>query len=159
MRWMINCTPSVVFKANQLSPSHTEMVAHPYWQKWHAIHKSPTGPLWIRKHYYVALLARPLKCNPTNHINFVVFIAPLLLAYIKEIIISGHFVLLCFVLHKGVRPLGVQQNIPVFPPCCAKLLLHPGIPSPSLCASVCHVHLCFPSPYACATYARCNPVR
>lgn len=82
---------------------HTQMIAHSYTESHRVgdIHKAFAHPLCIRKHFDVAVLAGPLKCNPSNQINFLVVIAVLLLAYIKELIISGHFVLLYFVLHLG----------------------------------------------------------
>lgn len=125
-------------------------------------HKALAHPLFVRKHFNVAALAGPLKCNPSNQINFLVFIALLLLAYIKELIISGHFLLLCFVLCEGIGPPWLLWICV----CVFFFFLHVNglvvrllsvSPSPSL-----HGVICVCSPICvcvCVTYVSCIAVR
>lgn len=121
------------------------MIAHSYTESHRVgdIHKAFAHPLCIRKHFNVAVLAGPLKCYPSNQINFLVFIALLLLAYIIELILSGHFLLLYFVLRDGTTKDGLWICVRVFPCCvmffCVSQYLSLSIPLP-LC--VCMAHVC-----------------
>lgn len=120
-------------------------------------HKALAHPLCIRKRFNVAALARPLKRNPCDQINFLVFIAQSLLAYIKELIISGHLLLLYSVLHYAY----------VGPPMCFCMLCHSLVCllfPPSVCVGMARLCL-FPHVCArvcvcvCVTYVRCITVR
>lgn len=101
------------------------------------MHQALAHPPCTRKHFNVAVLAGPLKNNPSNQINFLVFIAPPLLAYIKELIISGHFALLCFVLHRVEDHRGQREHV------CFSVLCH---------APVCFLAFCLPSLVLCLPY-------
>lgn len=125
------------------------MIAHSHAESHRVgdIHKVFTHPLCIRKHFNVSVLAGPLKCYPSNQINFLVFIALLLLAYIKELIISVHFLWQCCVPLWGWRRDECRKFACFSMFCHAhSLLLYPPPTCPSsawhACVSVCVFDIC-----------------
>jgi len=101
------------------------------------------SPFWL-VHWNAIPLNKPV-------LFFFAFIPLSLLAYIKELIISGHFALLYFVLHQGLDHQGHHEHVQVCA-CCV------WSQYPSFFVSVWHVRLCS-HVCACATYVRCNIVR
>lgn len=132
---------------SMLPPPHTDDCALVH--RVGDIHKASAHPPCIRKHFNVAVLAGPLKCNPSNQINFLVFIARLLLAYIKELIISGRFALLCFVPRYTEDRHGYWESVCFSMQCHALVCSHYA----SLC--VCMARVCL-FPHMCGVCDICK---